>query len=86
MERMIILSTFTPFASDLMELTLENSQVKLFIKIGTSETILFSRQGMNDNQWHTIKVLREGHRIIFQVDSHESSTGIYLKKNRFYCI
>lgn len=66
-----------------MELTLENSQVKLFIKIGASETILYSRQGMNDNQWHTVKILREGHRIIFQVDSHEPSTGMIYSINNY---
>ena len=32
---------------------------------------------MNDNQWHTIKILREGLRIIFQVDNNEPSTGMY---------
>jgi hypothetical protein len=30
---------------------------------------------MNDNRWHTIKVLREGLRLIFQVDFNEPSTG-----------
>lgn len=31
---------------------------------------------MNDNQWHTIKIMREGIRLIFQVDINEPSIGI----------
>ena len=87
-----------------MEITLENSQIKLYLKIGDSETvriliflifdccftifslflflifkkILFSKERMNDNQWHTIKIMREGIRLIFQVDINEPSTGILI--------
>ncbi len=74
-DKSVLLSTFTPFSNDLMQISIDNSQIKLYVKIGNSETILYSKEGMNDNRWHTIKVLREGLRLIFQVDFNEPSTG-----------
>lgn len=35
----ILLSTYTPISNDRMEITLENSQVKLYLKIADSETV-----------------------------------------------
>jgi hypothetical protein len=58
-----------------MEVSIENTQVKLFIRIGNSETTLRSSKGLNDNCWHTIKILREGPRIILQVNNDEAITG-----------
>jgi hypothetical protein len=36
---------------------------------------LFSSEGLCDNKWHTIKILRESNRIILQVDNDEPATG-----------
>ena len=38
-----------------------------------------SNEGMCDNNWHTIKVMREGPRIILQIDNDMPSTGKYKK-------
>lgn len=37
---------------------------------------MFSNEGLCDNNWHTIKVLREGPRLILQIDNDEPVTGI----------
>jgi hypothetical protein len=42
---------------------------------------MFSNEGLCDNNWHTIKVLREGPRLILQVDNDEPVTGIKFLSN-----
>jgi hypothetical protein len=95
------LSTYSAFAKDTMEISLENSLIKLFIRIGNSEAVrilivfifenffnkrliyfhltqlktMVSSEGFNDGKWHTIKVIREGARLILQVDYDEPATG-----------
>ncbi len=39
---------------------------------------MFSNEGLCDDSWHTIKVLREGPRLILQIDNDEPVTGNYL--------
>jgi leucine-rich repeat transmembrane neuronal protein 1/2 len=60
---------------DTMEISLENGQVKFFVRIGTTETSLVSNEELSVNEWHTIKILREGVRLILQIDSDEPITG-----------
>lgn len=43
---------------------------------------MYSKEGLADNKWHTIKVLREGARLILQIDNDEPATGKYYL-NRF---
>lgn len=38
---------------------------------------MFSNEALCDDKWHTIKVLREGTRLILQVDNDEPATGMF---------
>lgn len=38
---------------------------------------MFSNDGLCDDKWHTIKIVREGARLILQVDNGEPATGTY---------
>jgi hypothetical protein len=71
----VLLSTYSSHSKDFMEFSLDNSKVKLVIKIGLNEIVLYSQSDLNDNQWHTVVLIREGIRTILQVDGHEPATG-----------
>ena len=43
---------------------------------------MYSNEGLCDNKWHTLKILREGSRLILQVDNDEPATGIYLPTSK----
>lgn len=70
-----LLSTYSSRNKDYMEFTLDDSKLKLVIKIGHNEIVLYSQSGLNDNNWHTVVLIREGIRTILQVDGHEPATG-----------
>lgn len=72
----ILLSTYSVLTKDLMEISLENTQIRLYLKIGSAETTMYSNEGLCDNKWHTIKILREGSKLILQVDNDEPATGM----------
>jgi hypothetical protein len=40
---------------------------------------MHSNEGMCDNNWHTTKILREGPKVILQIDNDSPSTGIFFK-------
>ena len=85
-----------------MEISLESTQIRLFLKIGNAETVsqnidketkkkqnkntfhfiktVYSNGGLCDNKWHTLKILREGARLVMQVDDDDSATGTLTKK------
>ena len=39
------------------------------------KTIYSMSENLNDNNWHTMKILREGTRLILQVDNEDPVTG-----------
>ncbi|RMZ95079.1 neurexin-1a-like isoform X4, partial [Brachionus plicatilis] len=72
----VLLSTYSKYSKDRIELALENTHIILYMKIGDSECILKSiRYSLCDNEWHTVKISREGNRVILQVDNDEPATS-----------
>ena len=48
----------------------------MVIRVNDKEQIMFAGSELNDNMWHTIKIIRRGTGIRLQVDEAQPSLGI----------
>jgi hypothetical protein len=42
---------------------------------------MFSSEDLCDDEWHTVKLMREGPRVVLQVDNDVPTTGKYLARD-----
>ena len=52
----------------------------MVIRVNDKEQIMFAGSELNDNMWHTIKIIRRGTGIRLQVDEAQPSLGISKSK------
>ncbi|XP_018587895.1 neurexin-3b-like isoform X5 [Scleropages formosus] len=61
-------------SADTLRLELDGGRVKLTVNLGKGPETLFAGQKLNDNEWHTVRVIRRGKNYKLMVDDDRLST------------
>lgn len=64
----LILLTKSNRTSDRLELAVEGGRTRFTLNLGDGEKVLFAGHGLNDNQWHTLRISRRGRSMKMRVD------------------
>ncbi|XP_021923608.1 neurexin-3 isoform X5 [Zootermopsis nevadensis] len=64
----LLLTTNTEQSADRLELALMGGRLRLLARLGDREKVLIAGQGLNNNQWHTLRFSRRGSSLKLQVD------------------
>ncbi|XP_075044894.1 neurexin-2-beta isoform X16 [Mixophyes fleayi] len=65
----LLLATTSKESADTLRLELDGGKVKLTVNLGKGPETLFAGQKLNDNEWHTVRVLRRGKYLQLSVDN-----------------
>uniref|UniRef100_A0A7N6ALD7 Neurexin 2 n=1 Tax=Anabas testudineus TaxID=64144 RepID=A0A7N6ALD7_ANATE len=65
----LLMATTSKESADTLRLELDGGRVKLTVNLGKGPEILFAGQKLNDNEWHTVKVVRRGKSLQLSVDN-----------------
>ncbi|XP_041428915.1 neurexin-3 isoform X6 [Xenopus laevis] len=64
----LLVATTSRDSADTMRLELDGGKVKLMVNLGKGPEILYAGQKLNDNEWHTVRVVRRGKTLKLTVD------------------
>ncbi|XP_070578769.1 neurexin-3-like isoform X11 [Ptychodera flava] len=67
----LLMATTSSNGVDTLMMELDSGKVKLVVNLGAGPTELFAGEGLNDMQWHTVKVKRELQKVMLSVDDEE---------------
>ncbi|KAG7217293.1 hypothetical protein INR49_027837 [Caranx melampygus] len=56
----LLMATTSQQSADTLRLELDGGRVKLTVNLGKGPEILLVGEKLNDNEWHTVKVVRRG--------------------------
>ncbi|XP_071973923.1 neurexin-2-beta isoform X15 [Engystomops pustulosus] len=65
----LLLATTSKESADTLRLELDGGKVKLTVNLGKGPETLYAGQKLNDNEWHTVRVLRRGKYLQLSVDN-----------------
>ncbi|XP_071372125.1 neurexin-2-beta isoform X15 [Centroberyx affinis] len=65
----LLMATTSQESADTLRLELDRGRVKLTVNLGKGPEILLVGQKLNDNEWHTVKVVRRGKNLQLSVDN-----------------
>ncbi|XP_072407050.1 neurexin-2-like isoform X2 [Chiloscyllium punctatum] len=65
----LLMATTSKVSADTLRLELDGGRVKLTVNLGKGPEMLFAGQKVNDNEWHTVRVLRRGKGLQLSVDN-----------------
>ncbi|CAL4079401.1 unnamed protein product, partial [Meganyctiphanes norvegica] len=65
----LLLATSADLSSDRLELALQSGRVRLTVKLGDRDKVVYAGNGMNDNQWHRVRFHRRATQLSLQVDN-----------------
>ncbi|KAI4808421.1 hypothetical protein KUCAC02_000481, partial [Chaenocephalus aceratus] len=65
----LLMATTSKESADTLRLELDGGRVKLTVNLGKGPETLFAGQKLNDNEWHTVKVVRRGMNLQLSVDN-----------------
>ncbi|XP_062305577.1 neurexin 2b isoform X7 [Osmerus eperlanus] len=65
----LLAATTSKESADTLRLELDGGKVKLTVNLGKGPETLFAGQKLNDNEWHTVKVMRRGKNLQLSVDN-----------------
>ncbi|XP_075943183.1 neurexin-2-beta isoform X36 [Anarhichas minor] len=65
----LLMATTSKESADTLRLELDRGRVKLTVNLGKGPETLFAGQNLNDNEWHTVKVVRRGKSLQLSVDN-----------------
>ncbi|KAM6138310.1 neurexin-1 isoform 19-T19 [Phoenicopterus ruber ruber] len=71
----ILMATTSRESADTLRLELDAGQVKLTVNLGKGPETLFAGYNLNDNEWHTVRVVRRGKSLKLMVDDQQAMTG-----------
>uniref|UniRef100_A0A4W4FLV4 Neurexin 1 n=1 Tax=Electrophorus electricus TaxID=8005 RepID=A0A4W4FLV4_ELEEL len=71
----ILMATTSRDSADTLRLELETGRVRLTINLGKGPESLSAGQGLNDNEWHTVRVSRRGRSLQLGVDELQRVEG-----------
>ncbi|XP_058470622.1 neurexin 3a isoform X4 [Solea solea] len=64
----LLMATTSRDSADTLRLELDGSRVKLTVNLGKGPETLYAGQKLNDNEWHTVRVVRRGKTYKLMVD------------------
>ncbi|XP_032992060.1 neurexin-2-beta isoform X18 [Lacerta agilis] len=64
-----MMATTSKESADTLRLELDGGQMKLTVNLGKGPETLFAGHKLNDNEWHTVRVLRRGKNLQLSVDN-----------------
>uniref|UniRef100_A0A7N9APC5 Neurexin 3a n=1 Tax=Mastacembelus armatus TaxID=205130 RepID=A0A7N9APC5_9TELE len=64
----ILMATTSRDSADTLRLELDGGRVKLTVNLGKGPETLYAGQKLNDNEWHTVRVVRRGKTYKLTVD------------------
>ncbi|XP_035523193.1 neurexin-2-like isoform X4 [Morone saxatilis] len=65
----LLMATTSQQSADTLRLELDGGRVKLTVNLGKGPEILLVGEKLNDNEWHTVKVVRRGKNFQLSVDN-----------------
>nr|XP_023690191.1 neurexin-2-like isoform X6 [Paramormyrops kingsleyae] len=65
----LLTATTSKESADTLRLELDGGRVKLTVNLGKGPETLFAGQKLNDNEWHSVKVVRRGKSLQLSVDN-----------------
>ncbi|KAK3507113.1 hypothetical protein QTP70_007825 [Hemibagrus guttatus] len=71
----VLMATTSRDSADTLRLELESGRVRLTINLGKGPETLFTGQNLNDNEWHTVRVMRRGRSLQLAVDDFQPVEG-----------
>ncbi|XP_051773709.1 neurexin-1a isoform X4 [Ctenopharyngodon idella] len=71
----VLMATTSRDSADTLRLELETSRVRLTVNLGKGPETLFAGQNLNDNEWHTVRVIRRGKSLKLSVDDLPTVEG-----------
>ncbi|XP_048806045.1 neurexin 3 isoform X11 [Lagopus muta] len=64
----LLMATTSRDSADTLRLELDGGRVKLMVNLGKGPETLYAGQKLNDNEWHTVRVVRRGKSLKLVVD------------------
>ncbi|XP_031746713.1 neurexin 3 isoform X14 [Xenopus tropicalis] len=64
----LLVATTSRDSADTLRLELDGGKVKLMVNLGKGPETLYAGQKLNDNEWHTVRVVRRGKTLKLTVD------------------
>ncbi|XP_074183238.1 neurexin 3 isoform X33 [Rhinolophus sinicus] len=64
----LLVATTSRDSADTLRLELDGGRVKLMVNLGKGPETLYAGQKLNDNEWHTVRVVRRGKSLKLTVD------------------
>uniref|UniRef100_A0A8D0FDW2 Neurexin 2 n=1 Tax=Strix occidentalis caurina TaxID=311401 RepID=A0A8D0FDW2_STROC len=65
----LVLATTSRQSADTLRLELDGGRMKLTVNLGKGPETLFAGQKLDDNEWHTVRVVRRGRSLQLSVDN-----------------
>ncbi|XP_059382499.1 neurexin 2a isoform X8 [Carassius carassius] len=65
----LLMATTSKESADTLRLELDGGRVRLTVNLGKGPETLFAGQKLNDNEWHSVKVVRRGKSLQLSVDN-----------------
>ncbi|XP_071190635.1 neurexin-2-like isoform X17 [Salvelinus alpinus] len=65
----LLMATTSKESADTLRLELDGGRIKLTVNLGKGPETVFAGQKLNDNEWHTVKVVRRGKNLQLSVDN-----------------
>ncbi|KAA8581410.1 hypothetical protein FQN60_002991, partial [Etheostoma spectabile] len=64
----VLMATTSRNSADTLRLELDGGRVRLTVNLGKGPETIFAGSGLNDNEWHTVRVVRRGKGLKLTVD------------------
>ncbi|XP_054899164.1 neurexin 1a isoform X16 [Poeciliopsis prolifica] len=71
----ILMATTSRNSADTLRLELDGGRVRLTVNLGKGPETIFAGSGLNDNEWHTVRVVRRGKSLKLTVDDLQTVEG-----------
>ncbi|TSK14851.1 Neurexin-1a [Bagarius yarrelli] len=71
----VLMATTSRNSADTLRLELDGGRVRLTVNLGKGPETIFAGQNLNDNEWHTVRVVRRGKSLMLTVDDLQPSEG-----------
>ncbi|XP_077962840.1 neurexin-2 isoform X8 [Gasterosteus aculeatus] len=65
----LLMASTSQQSADTLRLELDGGRVKLTVNLGKGPEVLLVGEKLNDNEWHTVKVVRRGKNLQLSVDN-----------------
>ncbi|XP_069035809.1 neurexin 1a isoform X21 [Lepisosteus oculatus] len=72
----ILMATTSRDSADTLRLELDAGRVRLTVNLGKGPETIFAGYNLNDNEWHTVRVVRRGKSLKLTVDELQPVEGL----------